>query len=116
MDVVQGSEKQVGEEPSLLSVRTTAFTNAPHKLQVHMRPKAIQEYQKQKHNNYRQASQIQVSNLQLEDASCQLDRSCVDINHPSIGWMPVGPVSESPILLSRRSEGFLRVVDDYMEM
>ena len=90
MDVVQGSEKQVGEEPSLLSVRTT--------------------------NNYRQASQIQVSNLQLEDASCQLDRSCVDINHPSIGWMPVGPVSESPILLSRRSEGFLRVVDDYMEM
>ena len=26
--VVQGSEKQVGEEPSLLSVRTTAFSNA----------------------------------------------------------------------------------------
>ena len=32
--VVQGSEKQVGEEPSLLSVRTTAYSNAPLTLQV----------------------------------------------------------------------------------
>ena len=33
----------------------------------------------------RQASQIHVLTLQLEDASCQLDRSCVDVSHPSIG-------------------------------
>ena len=29
-------------------VRTTAFSNAPHTLQVHVRPKAIQEYRKKK--------------------------------------------------------------------
>ena len=54
----------------------------------------------------RQASQIQVLTLQLEDASCQLDRSCVDVNHPSIGWMPIDPVSESPIPLSPRPKGY----------
>ena len=46
---VQGSEKQVGEEPySLLSVKTTTYSNAPHTLLVNVRPKAIQEYRKQK--------------------------------------------------------------------
>ena len=54
----------------------------------------------------RQASQIQVLTLQLEDASCQLDRSCVDVNHPSIGWIPVELVSESPVLLSQRPKGY----------
>ena len=58
----------------------------------------------------RQASQIQVLTLQLEDASCQLDRSCVDVNHPSIGWMPVAPVSESPILLSQKPEGRVALI------
>ena len=43
---VEGSEKQVGKEPSLLSVRTNAYSNASHTLQAHVRPKAIQEYQK----------------------------------------------------------------------
>ena len=74
-----------------------------------MRPKAIQEYSivsKAKNIMTRQASQIQVLNLQLEDASRQLDRSCVDVNHPSIGWMPVEPVSESPIFLSQRPKGY----------
>ena len=62
--VVQGSEKQVGEEPSLLSVRTTAYSNAPHTLQVHVIPEAIQEHRKQSHND-RQAPHIQVPTLQL---------------------------------------------------
>ena len=104
--VVQGSEKQVGEQPSLLSVRTTAFSNAPHTLQVHVRPKAIATgVSKAKNVMTRQASQIQVLTLKLEDGSCQLDRSCVDVSHPSKVWMPVEPVSESPILLSPRPKG-----------
>ena len=108
--------KQVDEDPSLLSVITTAFSNAPHTLQVHVRPKAIGAFDfsfkntgvsKAKNIMTKQASQIQVLTLQLEDASCQLDRSCcVDINHPSIGWMLVEPVSESPILLSQRPNGY----------
>ena len=61
---------------------------------------------KAKHVMTRQASQIQVLTLQLEDASCQLDGSCVDVSHPSIGWIPVEPVSESPILLFPRPKGY----------
>ena len=53
----------------------------------------------------RQATQIQVLTLQLEDASCQLDGS-YDVSHPSIGWMPVEPISESPILLFPRPKGY----------
>ena len=37
----------------------------------------------------RQASQIQVLTLQFEDASCQLDRSCVDVSHPSTDYRTV---------------------------
>ena len=97
---------RLGKEPSLLSVRTTAYSNASHTLQVHVRPKAIQEYLKVKNIMTIQASQIQVITLQLEADSCQLDRSCVDVNHPSIGWMPVEPVSESPVLLSQRPKSY----------